>query len=416
MQLSNERKGDLAALFGAFTWGLAPIFIVSAKDILPPLLFAGSSFLFAGLFFLVLQVVKNPNALAVPKRAIQPLLLGTLIIVGFGFSLLFTVGRITSPQNIAIIGQAEMFFSFLLFGVILNHEAITAKRIFGALLTCMGVILVIADDYEAGVLWANLALLFATMIYPIGNYFQKEALKYISALTLMTYRNIIAGFGILVVGFAIEDVAELTTNLAESLVLIAATGLIAFGLSKWAVLFAFATIGVAKAISLNAIAPAVTFLVTLMIWQTAPTLLELLGLSVILIGVPLIVAKAKFSFTGIVESGDKIGSKLGFPTINIKSKKRIPFGVYAAFLHVDDRDYQGVIHIGPRPTLGKTALRKEIHLLEKVPNISAGKSVRVTVIDKIRDVKPFANKTELAKRIAEDVLEAKRIHHITDAL
>jgi len=68
-----------------------------------------------------------------------------------------------------------------------------------------------------------------------------------------------------------------------------------------------------------------------------------------------------------VDKGNKIGTKIGFPTIN----QKIPInhivpqkGVYAVSCYINDEPYLGVCNIGNKPTLSNSeALTSETHIL-----------------------------------------------------
>jgi riboflavin kinase/FMN adenylyltransferase len=66
---------------------------------------------------------------------------------------------------------------------------------------------------------------------------------------------------------------------------------------------------------------------------------------------------APYMLSGKVVHGDKLGSKLGYPTanINISDKdKLIPCeGIYAVQIEIDQVHFKGMLYIGKRPTIGK---------------------------------------------------------------
>ena len=63
----------------------------------------------------------------------------------------------------------------------------------------------------------------------------------------------------------------------------------------------------------------------------------------------------RYSISGAVGSGNRIGRSLGFPTVNIPilGGAVIPkYGVYASLIHVDGKVFRGVTNIGVHPTVG----------------------------------------------------------------
>ena len=62
-----------------------------------------------------------------------------------------------------------------------------------------------------------------------------------------------------------------------------------------------------------------------------------------------------YTISGKIVEGFKVGRTIGFPTANMQiweTYKVIPaFGVYAVYVHVDGKKYDGMLYIGKRPTL-----------------------------------------------------------------
>ncbi len=113
-----------------------------------------------------------------------------------------------------------------------------------------------------------------------------------------------------------------------------------------------------------------------------------------------------FMMMAKVVEGLKIGRTLGYPTANLficNSKKIIPkTGIYAVILFIDNKQYEGVLSIGYRPTIDipEHSLSIEVYIFDFNDNLY-GKDVRVYFIERIRD--------EEKEQIANDVLIAKRL-------
>ncbi len=116
---------------------------------------------------------------------------------------------------------------------------------------------------------------------------------------------------------------------------------------------------------------------------------------------------------GRVESGDKRGRLLGFPTANVPYRDYLhpKKGVYAVRAGVDHggetlwRD--GVANFGSRPTFDKTDVLLEAHLFD-VDEDLYGKHLRVALIDYIRPEQKFDGLDALKAQIARDSAEAHR--------
>ena len=120
----------------------------------------------------------------------------------------------------------------------------------------------------------------------------------------------------------------------------------------------------------------------------------------------------EYSITGKVESGNKIGSKIGFPTANIKVEdkyKLIPQnGVYAVKALFEGKIYKGMLNIGKRPTLNLNKVLIEINIFNFDENIY-DKTLTIFFVERIRDEIKFQNIENLKNRLIVDEKDAKKI-------
>lgn len=116
---------------------------------------------------------------------------------------------------------------------------------------------------------------------------------------------------------------------------------------------------------------------------------------------------------GVVVRGNRLGSKLKFPTINLKiSKKKEKFlcnGVYGVILFIEGKLHYGVMNIGQRPTINDrftSQVQVEIHILN-FRKLIYGVNVVVYKMFYLREERRFPNLSELKTQIQKDVLEVK---------
>lgn len=113
-----------------------------------------------------------------------------------------------------------------------------------------------------------------------------------------------------------------------------------------------------------------------------------------------------YALAAKVVEGDKLGSRLGFPTANLDTTGFVlpPNGVYAAHATVQGQPHRAVLNIGHRPTLQDHApgLRVEVHLLDFTGDLY-GEEMEVTFAAKLRDEQKFASLDELKAQIARDI-------------
>jgi riboflavin kinase/FMN adenylyltransferase len=118
-----------------------------------------------------------------------------------------------------------------------------------------------------------------------------------------------------------------------------------------------------------------------------------------------------YSISGLVTRGDRVGTKLGFPTANLDVTGLVlpPRGVYLGRVEIQKVSHLAVVNIGLRPTLEqpKPALRAEAHILDYQGDLY-GWQIEVTLVESLRAERKFASLTQLQDQIAADVAEARR--------
>lgn len=114
-----------------------------------------------------------------------------------------------------------------------------------------------------------------------------------------------------------------------------------------------------------------------------------------------------FSINAKVESGNRIGRTIDFPTANIPipEGRSVPKpGVYAAVVKIqeDDRNYPAMVNIGSRPTVTKGDQPViEAHLIDWNGDLY-GKEITVMFLKRLRDEKRFESIQELKQRLSQD--------------
>ena len=113
-----------------------------------------------------------------------------------------------------------------------------------------------------------------------------------------------------------------------------------------------------------------------------------------------------YNIIGKVVRGKQLGRELGFPTANIetdeKEKLIPPAGIYAVWVNIDDQKYGGMLYIGDRPTLQDAGGQSiEVNIFEFNKDIY-GKTIRIDLVDFIRDDEKFSHLEELKSALAKD--------------
>lgn len=122
-----------------------------------------------------------------------------------------------------------------------------------------------------------------------------------------------------------------------------------------------------------------------------------------------------FDLTGMVERGERRGTKLGYPTANLSLDLRLaapPRGVYAGRTHALGRWHGAAVNIGVNPTFGgdpaSAAPKVESHLLDFDADIY-DQVVRVELWRRLRDELKFDSVEDLLARMAEDVSQTRSL-------
>jgi riboflavin kinase / FMN adenylyltransferase len=119
--------------------------------------------------------------------------------------------------------------------------------------------------------------------------------------------------------------------------------------------------------------------------------------------------------SGIVEVGQQLGRKLGFPTANLRiseSMEELGNGVYAAWMRRPD----GTLHpaaasLGVRPTVVEDGERLlEVHVLDADEWIDLyGERIDVALVELLRPEERFDNLDALVAQIGTDCDRARQV-------
>ncbi len=118
----------------------------------------------------------------------------------------------------------------------------------------------------------------------------------------------------------------------------------------------------------------------------------------------------KYELLGTVVEGLKMGSKLGFPTANIKLDHDLylpKYGVYGITCLIDNKPYEGILNIGVTPTVSdNNKIKIETHIFDFDKNIY-GENLVIQINQFIRDEIKFSSPEELVKQINIDISKVK---------
>jgi len=118
----------------------------------------------------------------------------------------------------------------------------------------------------------------------------------------------------------------------------------------------------------------------------------------------------RYSMSGRVAHGEKLGRTLGFPTANIVLRRQPPLaGVFAVEAELEETHavLRGVASVGRRPTVKENAAPLlEVHLFGWNGDLY-GRHLRVTFLRKLRDEQKYDGLEALRAAIGRDADQAK---------
>jgi len=119
-----------------------------------------------------------------------------------------------------------------------------------------------------------------------------------------------------------------------------------------------------------------------------------------------------YSMRGRVVRGEQLGRRLGFPTANIRMRRRkMPFtGVYAVRVRGIDKGVarDAVASLGFRPTVGGIEPLLEVHVFD-FSGWLYNRELEVEFVAKIRDEEIFRSLDALVQHMRQDAVEARRL-------
>lgn len=116
-----------------------------------------------------------------------------------------------------------------------------------------------------------------------------------------------------------------------------------------------------------------------------------------------------YRMQGVVETGAARGRTIGFPTANLGGITTVmpATGVYGCQVILPNEEvWPGAMNIGPSPTFGDSRKRVEVFLIGFQGDLY-GQTLKVDVLTRIRDTRPFDSIESLKKQLAADAEQAK---------
>ncbi|MFA6523385.1 MAG: DMT family transporter [Candidatus Peribacteraceae bacterium] len=257
--LSKQRRGELAIFLSATLWSLFPVVTILILNTLPPLYTAALSTLAAAMYFAVILSVKGRWHELLRREAWSSMFMTSLLIGVFFYGFFITGLRFTTAGNASILALMEVFFSYLILGILLSHEHVSRRAFLGSTLLVLGAAVVLLPNVST-LKSGDFLIVLATLFGPMGNVFAQRARSLVSTETVLFFRSIMSGCVLLVLALLLEP-PPASAILLSSTGFIVLNGIFLFAISKVLWLEGIRNISITKAISLESLSPALTLLV-----------------------------------------------------------------------------------------------------------------------------------------------------------
>lgn len=271
-QISEHRLGDFYVYLSSILWAIFPIITVLTYSTLEPLPSLALSTFFATLFFVVIVTIRKKWHEVWNIPALRDIFYVTMFIgVGF-YVFIFMALKYTSAGNVSLVALLEILFSYIFFSV-WKKEEYTLRHIGGSLLMIAGAVIVLlpnATTFNIG----DFFVVIATMLAPIGNYFQRRARKQVSSETIMLVRSTLTVPIILVLALVLGQALRVSDAMG-SLWFLLVNGILLLGLSKILWIEAIHRVSITRANALSSISPALTLLFAYLFLGQPPTMFQL---------------------------------------------------------------------------------------------------------------------------------------------
>jgi len=112
-----------------------------------------------------------------------------------------------------------------------------------------------------------------------------------------------------------------------------------------------------------------------------------------------------YTVAGQVVKGKQVGSKLGFPTANLRVTPNMTLlksGVYVSLTHIDGRVFKSVTNVGFNPTFNQNEFNLETYIFDFSEDIYH-KYIVVEILHRIRDEIKYTTLEALKEQIDKDV-------------
>ncbi len=279
--MNNKQKGILFSILTSLSLGITTVIVKLAVNLINPETMNVLWFMFSSVLFVLLFVFfkKTKYFKTIIRNWRKIALISLFVTAG---SILFTYGiSYAGPTNAAFIIQFTMVFS-ILFGIIFLKEKSTKLEGLGFLITIIGAFILTYGNIEMST-FSILILLAGSLCFALSNLFSKIYVKNINPITLAGGRSMLIFLFLLVYSLSVGRLQLNVPSIAFGYIFLGSIG----GAFLGFILFykALEVFEMSKSMAIRSIEPFLTAIYAFIILSLIPTLNQLLGGGLIVIGI-----------------------------------------------------------------------------------------------------------------------------------
>lgn len=195
-----------------FSWGSTWVAIKVGVATVPPLFFAGTRFVAAGLLILgAIAVFRGKKELIVVKQDIWPLILMSSLVISICFAMIFWGEQFVSASVTAIVVQGMIPIFLPFFAFVLLKEELNFFRLVSIVLGVAGIACIFVpgtvglDKTDGNFQFLGLvAIVIGTLAYCYGSVWGRPLLARNSAVSLAGWQNLLGGIIVLFGSLLVE--------------------------------------------------------------------------------------------------------------------------------------------------------------------------------------------------------------------
>ena len=282
MSKNKEKTGIILIITSTAIWGMFPVLTNQGTKSISPLTFAAITTLFAAFgTFLYMIAMRKAHELK-EKKTYFSLLMITICIVIIPYTLLFIGSSMTSGINTSLLLLSEVIFTLIFTPFI--GEKTTRYKLLGAGGVFFGALFILYNGTFSLNL-GDILVLFSTITYPIGNFYAKKALNYLSPAVILFVRYLLGGIFLLFLALMFEQNTSIPNTITNFWPIIIITGLFVLGLEKIIWYEGLKRVDISKAISLGATFPLFSLIVLIFFFNETISLFQAIGIVIMAFGV-----------------------------------------------------------------------------------------------------------------------------------